>query len=131
MVIVTMEKHEVETGTRECACVEGKSRTKSRGLTEDKFEKALRRLKVSHVLIWRKNSLGKGTCKCKATTVAREYPQEQWWPRLAGVDGYGVGELVGDEIRGATKNIMQVLRGHCKNTGFYFLVGQSHDLTPF
>lgn len=51
--------------------------------------------------------------------------------RLAGVDGNGMGELVGDEIRGATKNVIQVLRGHCKNTGFYFLVGRSHDLTPF
>lgn len=90
MVIGTMEKHEVETGTRECTCVEGKGRGTSGGLTEDRFEKALSRLKVSHVLIWRKNSLGKSNCKCKAT-AAREYPQEQWGPGWLEWTGMGWG----------------------------------------
>lgn len=90
MAIGTMEKHEVETETRECTCVEGKGRGRSGSLTEDRFEKALRRSKVSHVLIWRKNSLGKGNCKCKATT-AREYPQGQWWPGWLEWTGMGWG----------------------------------------
>lgn len=41
-----MEKHKVGNETRECACVGGsRGRGESGGFTEDRFEKALRKLR--------------------------------------------------------------------------------------
>ena len=122
MVIGTMEKQS-RKGDQVWVCG-GRGGLGGR-LTEDGFEKALRRLRSKPC-----GPLGK-LVQAKATASSKPPEQESASRNsrvsVAGVEGYGVGwgSLVGNEVRGAIGNhIMQDLRGHCKNTGFYFLVGE-------
>lgn len=71
--------------------------------------------------------------QAKATTSTKPPKQEKPVGILgSSVTGVKWGRLVRDEVSVATGNhIVQSPRGHCRNTGFYFLEEEWLYLTPF